>query len=249
MKRIFVFLFLTLLSVTPSFAQRNLRPSNQLLIVRAEADYGIGNLYIGGENFPSPDAPLVQLNGQALSIVSSTNTAITTILPAGIQPGSYLLTVSSGEAASQFDAFNVTIGAAGPQGPAGPQGVAGDTGPAGPAGPQGSEGPQGPTGAQGSQGPQGLQGPAGPAGANGVSGWERVSVDWQMPAVGQTIGAYAICPAGKRPLGGGWFGPQSDQVVFVRMEPDNLAYNVIVKNVSTPLPSYIRVTAICASAP
>jgi hypothetical protein len=70
-----------------------------------------------------------------------------------------------------------------------------------------------------------------------------------MPAVGAKIGAYAECPGGKRALGGGWFGPRSDQVIFERDEPSDTAYNVIVTNVSTPLPNYIRVTVICATAP
>lgn len=68
-----------------------------------------------------------------------------------------------------------------------------------------------------------------------------------MPAVGAKIGAYAICPTGKKALGGGWFGPRSDQVILERDEPDDIAYNVIVTNVSTPLPNYIRVTVICAT--
>ena len=146
-------------------------------------------------------------------------------------------------------------GAAGTQGPAGPAGDAGPAGPAGPPGPIGATGPAGPAGpagAQGPSGPQGPQGPAGPAGAagaNGVSGWQRVSVDTPMPAVGVKIGAFAACPTGKKALGGGWFGPRSDQVILERDEPSDTAYNVIVTNVSTPLPNFIRVTVICAIAP
>jgi hypothetical protein len=145
-------------------------------------------------------------------------------------------------------------GAQGPAGPVGPSGATGATGPQGPAGPQGEAGPQGPTGpagptgAQGPQGPIGPAGPAGPAGANGVSGWERVSVDFAMPPIGSTIAPFAICPSGKKPVGGGWFGPRSDQVAISRMEPDNAAYNVILTNLSTPLPNTIRVTAICVTA-
>lgn len=137
-------------------------------------------------------------------------------------------------------------GAPGPEGPAGPPGPTGDTGPVGPAGPTGAQGPAGP------QGPQGIPGPAGPPGAdgaNGVSGWERVERIWDMPAVGAKIAAYAECPAGKKALGGGWFGPRSDQVIFEQNEPVNTAYSVIVTNASTPLPNYIRVTVICAIAP
>ena len=144
---------------------------------------------------------------------------------------------------------------AGPVGPIGPMGPQGAVGPIGPQGPQGAVGPQGPTGPQGEPGvagavgPQGPAGPEGPAGTNGVSGWQRISVDWQLPAIGQTIGAYAECPVGKKPTGGGWFGPSSDQVAISRAEPDNGAYNVILTNLSAPLPNYIRVTVICVTAP
>jgi|SRR5688572_3808890 len=149
-------------------------------------------------------------------------------------------------------------GAIGPAGPAGPTGATGAIGPAGPAGeagPIGSAGPAGPAGAVGATGPQGPEGPAGPTGPqgpagstgpSGVSGWQRVSVNWNLPA-GQVVGMYAECPAGKRPLGGGWFGAGSDEVVIGRMEPDDIAYNVIARS----LVSYainIRVTVICATA-
>lgn len=144
----------------------------------------------------------------------------------------------------------------GPTGPQGPQGVTGPQGPqgaTGPQGPQGETGPRGLTGPQGVAGPQGASGskgdtgPQGPAGAAGVSGWQRVSVDWQLPP-NQPVGAYAECPSGKKPLGGGWFGPQTNTVVIGRMEPDDLAYNVIVTNVAS-YQQAIRVTAICAAAP
>lgn len=140
-------------------------------------------------------------------------------------------------------------GATGSTGAQGPQGAAGPAGPQGAAGPAGPQGLQGATGPQGPQGAIGPQGPAGPAGANGVSGWERVSIDWPMPNPGQTVGAYAGCPAGKKPTGGGWFGPRSDQVAISRQEPDNVGYAVILTNLSTPLPNYFRVTVICVTAP
>lgn len=137
-------------------------------------------------------------------------------------------------------------GATGLQGPAGPAGEAGAPGSAGPQGPAGTPGATGPSGPQGAVGPQG---PAGPAGTNGVSGWQMVSRNWDLPAPGQpAIGVYAECPAGKKPVGGGWFGPRSDQVAISRQEPDLLAYNVIVANISTPLPNYIRITVICVTA-
>jgi hypothetical protein len=67
--------------------------------------------------------------------------------------------------------------------------------------------------------------------------------------VGETIGAYAECPAGKKALGGGWFGPHSDQIMIARDEPGGSSYNIIFRNISVPLPNYIRVTVICAIVP
>lgn len=67
---------------------------------------------------------------------------------------------------------------------------------------------------------------------------------------GDVVAAYAMCPAGKKPVGGGWFGPatnEDNEVVISRMEPDNAAYNVIVRSVVN-YDSSIRVTAICAAA-
>lgn len=140
------------LFVTAVFAQRDPSPKNQLLVTSAAVDYGVGKLYVNGANFGS-GIPAVKLNGTAVQVLTATPTSIIAIIPPGIAPGSYLLTVQSGNGATEFDAFNVTIGTAGPQGPAGATGA---TGPAGPAGPAGATGPQGPAGATG---------PAGPAGA------------------------------------------------------------------------------------
>jgi hypothetical protein len=144
-------------------------------------------------------------------------------------------------------------GAAGVQGPTGSTGEVGPAGPAGPAGATGAQGPKGDTGAAGAQGPQGVTGPTGPQGpqglpgTNGVSGWQRISVDHPY-AVGETIAASTACPAGKRPTGGGWFGPRSPEDVSIwRSEPHDNGYAVIMKNLS-PYAGYIRVTVICVTA-
>ena len=71
-------------------------------------------------------------------------------------------------------------------------------------------------------------------------------MNWPLPA-GQTLGLYAECPAGKKPLGGGWFGPGTDEVVISRMEPDNAAYNVIAKSI-VAYNTLVRLTVICATA-
>jgi hypothetical protein len=129
-------------------------------------------------------------------------------------------------------------GATGPAGPAGPTGATGAIGPAGPAGEAGPPGPEGPVGATGPQGPQGATGPS------GVSGWQLVDSNWELPA-GQTVGMYTECPAGKKPVGGGWSGPGSDRVVITRMEPDYLAYNVVARSL-VDYTVIFRVTVICA---
>ncbi|HUO84176.1 MAG TPA: tail fiber protein [Thermoanaerobaculia bacterium] len=124
-------LLLLLLVAQPSLAQRNVRPNNQLLIVSAEADFNIGRLYIKGENFTGTTMPIVKLNSEQLEVITYTSMSVDVMLPPGIFPGTYLMTVSTGEAASQFDAFNVTLGAAGPEGPEGPVGPKGSDGPPG----------------------------------------------------------------------------------------------------------------------
>ena len=68
-------------------------------------------------------------------------------------------------------------------------------------GPTGAPGPAGPAG---SQGPPGPQGPAGPAGTAGVSGYEVVFGDEVTVAPRTFEVLNALCPAPKRPLGGGY---------------------------------------------
>lgn len=58
------------------------------------------------------------------------------------------------------------------------------------------------TGEPGPAGPQGPQGPAGEPGADGVSGYEYVVVGVTVPKLG-TAQQDAVCPSGKRAVGGG----------------------------------------------
>ena len=197
-------------------------------------------LLINGSNLSTATAaPIVTFDGLEVTVISFTATQVVVPVSGQTAPGSYLVTLRRGSGEDTY--FLATVGAIGPQGPTGA------TGPQGPQGPQGDTGATGPQGPQGVMGPVGPQGPQGQPGTNGVSGWQRVSVDWALPAVGQTIGAYAECPIGKKPTGGGWFGPRSDQVAISRDEPDNAAYNVILTNLSSPAGS-IRVTVICVTA-
>jgi Collagen triple helix repeat (20 copies)/IPT/TIG domain len=139
---------------------------------------------ISGTNLGSAGFTTVMLDGSAtpLTLTTVTNTSVVATLPAGLPPGSYLLTLTTTTKGTQSDEFWLTLGAVGPTGPQGPQGVqgstgpAGTTGPAGPAGatgatgPQGPPGPQGPTGLTGPQGPAGVAGPIGPMGPKGDAG-------------------------------------------------------------------------------
>jgi hypothetical protein len=111
---------------------------------------------IVGENFGS-STPTVKLEGKLLMVenFSSATQTIVAFLPAELNPGTYLLTVTTGGGSSNTTEADLTIGAVGPPGPKGDQGERGETGPQGPVGPQGVQGPTGP------MGPQGLQGPAG----------------------------------------------------------------------------------------
>jgi hypothetical protein len=75
-------------------------------------------------------------------------------------------------------------------------------GPAGPTGPQGPTGASGPAGATGSTGATGATGPTGATGATGIGGLQTVT----LPSVSNSVGlkeAVALCPAGKRVIGGG----------------------------------------------
>jgi IPT/TIG domain-containing protein len=104
--------------------------SPRLVIVSVTADVAAETVTIDGTGFGDGE-PVVTFNGTPLTVLTATPNHIEATLPAGLAPGGYLLTVSRGPATTQFDAFNVTLGAAGPQGP---------TGPTGPPGPQGAAG-------------------------------------------------------------------------------------------------------------
>jgi hypothetical protein len=158
--------------------------SHQPAIIEAHADGAM--LRITGFDLAG-GTPKITLGNAALSIVSATATHIDALLPAGVAPGSYLLTLTLSKGrkdgvadrnddSSKYEEFWVTIGGAGaagkdgvagPQGPAGPMGA---MGPQGPAGPMGAMGPMGPIGPQGTQGPAGKQGENGSTGSEGKEG-------------------------------------------------------------------------------
>lgn len=191
-----VFLFTTAL-----FAQGPPLP----LITAVESDFDIGRLSIRGRNFPVQQ-PAMTLAGANLTIVlynSGADGRIDALLPAGIAPGSYLLTLSTNPSPIPTAVFIATIGAAGPQGPQGeagsrgetgsqgPQGVQGPEGPKGDPGPPGPQGDPGPAGAKGDPGPQGIQGPKGDQGPIGDPGPQGPAGSGQPHGFKQFIGAFS----------------------------------------------------------
>ena len=127
-------------------------------------NYAKNQVTLNGSGFePAKAAPVVRLNGAALTLDSVSNAEIVATLPAKTPAGTYTLTVVNSEGGPAV--FDLTYGATGPQGPVGPQGAAGAKGPAGP---QGAPGAQGLSGAQGVAGVAGPTGPTGPEGPPGV---------------------------------------------------------------------------------
>lgn len=106
-----------------------------------------------------------------------------------------LISISTGQQGS--------LGPAGPQGPAGDKGPVGDQGPVGLSGPQGEQGSPGPDGNPGPQGIPGEKGEPGVSGVSGVSGWEMVSTI-SSNAAGADKTQSAMCPTGKKVMGGGY---------------------------------------------
>lgn len=77
-----------------------------------------------------------------------------------------------------------------------------------------AQGIPGPPGPPGPQGPQGEQGPPGESGP--VSGWERVGESINLTSAEPHQNVTAMCPAGKRAVGGGYqtFAADDIRVVF-----------------------------------
>ncbi len=127
-----------------------LAPADHLTITEVLVDLEAGTLTITGQNFPMGTDPIVLLGNDTVPLGLSgvpMEMEIIAFLPTPVINGDYLLTVSKGDAPSERDSYNITIG----QSPPGPEG------------PEGPQGPQGFPGVQGLQGPEGAQGPPGPA--------------------------------------------------------------------------------------
>ena len=144
------------------------------VISEARANEAQTHLLVTGSALPTRGPRLTLGVGTAPLVVTlATSTRIEALLPVGIVPGTYLLSLTGSQASGsdsegpRGDEFWVTIGAQGPAGPQGPTGATGAQGLPGPSGPIGPMGPSGPAGANGPAGPTGATGPAGPVGAAG----------------------------------------------------------------------------------
>ena len=159
-----------------------------LVITSVYVDFDQGTIIINGRNFDNGYKPVVSLGGGSIVVKSYTGVEIIAVLPGETPDGDYLLTVTTGAAVKNYDAYALTIGAVGSPGPQGPQGPAGPAGPTGATGATGPAGPVGPTGATGAIGPPGPAGPTGATGAIGPAGP-------QGPA-GANVAAGQQCPQG-----------------------------------------------------
>jgi hypothetical protein len=182
------------------------------IITSVFADSNLTTLTVNGANFGTSGD--LYLAGVKLTLVPPyTSSQLTAVLPAGVKPGGYLLSLIVTKV-SQPEEFWVTLGsggAVGPQGPAGPAGAQGPAGPAGPAGPTGPKGDTGATGTTGATGATGATGPKGDAGATGATGAQGL----QGPK-GDTGPTGAIGPQGPKGDTGatgaqGPIGPQGPQ--------------------------------------
>lgn len=140
----------------------------QTLIKTVYLDFEANTLTIIGDNLRYKDRiPEVTLGEKTLSLISYAPNVIEADLPVSFlaAPGDYLLTVTVIKNKNKrYDAYSLTIDAAGSTGPQGIQGEPGLQGIQGPKGDKGEAGPKGDTGPQGNQGATGPQGDTGPQG-------------------------------------------------------------------------------------
>jgi hypothetical protein len=129
------------LGVTVIFADEEDRKP---VIIAALPDSSVNptQLTITGQNLGTAK-PFVTLDSLPLVVASFTSTTVTVWLHAGLNPGSYLLTLEPNGHSAKVAKFDVALGAIGPKGDKGDTGAPGPVGPAGLSGPQGPPGPQG----------------------------------------------------------------------------------------------------------
>jgi hypothetical protein len=127
-------------------------------------------LTINGSGFTPGTASVLLGDYGPLPVAAQTATKLVVTLPAGLTPGSYVLSVQIGPTTANADESVATIGAVGQTGATGATGPQGNTGATGATGAQGATGSQGNTGAAGAVGPTGAKGDTGATGATGPQG-------------------------------------------------------------------------------
>ena len=186
-----------LLSGSPLFAQSN--SSKQLIVTSASVDRSSDTVTLKGSGF-GIKRPTVFCELTQMTVLSATDEELLVAFPASVLDGTFLFTVARGNGTSERASFFVTTNRPqilqGQEGPAGPQGAAGPTGAQGPKGDKGDKGDTGAQGVQGTQGPQGERGAVGLQGPKGDTGTLQMNV-------GVSSFVTAVCPAGKRVVGGG----------------------------------------------
>ena len=161
--RLVVHVALFVIALIPALhAQKSSNSPSQLKVTAASYDAVTEALSIHGVNFGTSGG-VVTLNGFPLPVSSWGDDRIVALVSSATPHGSYLLTVSRGQATTQFDAFSVTF-TSGSSAGTGARGEKGDTGDPGPPGAKGD------TGATGPVGPPGPPGPPGPSGVLGLAG-------------------------------------------------------------------------------
>lgn len=204
--------------------------SHQLYILSATADFLHGELVITGVDFGTTGGR-VTLAGLELSpVVTWSDTQIVVPMPA-FPPGSYLLTVARESAdgrrrpsVTEFNVFEVALGAVGPKGDKGDQGI------------QGPQGIQGEKGDKGEKGDPGLQGPAGVSAAYTNYGSGYVSIG---DGLTQTVSSVTV-PAGTYVLNGVVKGIEFDdfdwsQCFFFAPGEVHGHYAVLVRDEAEPI--------------
>ncbi len=111
---------------------------------------------------------------------------------------------------------------------------------------QGDKGPPGDKGPMGDKGPPGDKGPAG--GPTAVAGYEIATM--QMGTSTAVSGTWlAVCPTGKKPVGGGFMPSARSTTILSGMYPSGNQWKVAITNQNPGQPMEGVLFAICVLAP
>ena len=116
----------------------------------------------------------------------------------------------------------------------------------GPAGPKGDKGDAGPKGDPGAAGAKGDNGDRGPAGPSGISGYRVYLSNSMTLNPGKTASAIAVCPTGKKALGGGFQLSPGATATFSSTGANNDAWIVEARNDSA-VQGWVQAVVICAT--